>query len=119
MEQTTRISSLVPPASDPWGRALRRGAVAYVLSRLFAVMGAAIAVAAQAVWSRLNEEEPINGLTGLVQVFDSWDGHWYLDVVREGYPHHIMHSFRCTHDLFITLTMSFLADPSPSRSPST
>ena len=90
MEQPTRLSSLVPPASDPWGRAIRRGAIAYILSRLFAVMGAAIAVAAQAVWSRLNDEEPINGLTGLVQVFDSWDGHWYLDVVREGYPHHIM-----------------------------
>lgn len=90
MEQSTRLSSLLPPASDPWGRAIRRGAVAYILSRLFAVMGAAIAVAAQAVWSRLNDEEPINGLTGLVQVFDSWDGHWYLDVVREGYPHHIM-----------------------------
>jgi hypothetical protein len=90
MEQSTRLSSLVPPASDPWGRAIRRGAVAYILSRLFSVMGAAIAVAAQAVWSRLNDEEPINGLTGLVQVFDSWDGHWYLDVVREGYPHHIM-----------------------------
>ncbi|MFN5602298.1 MAG: mannosyltransferase family protein, partial [Acidimicrobiaceae bacterium] len=82
--------TLVPPASDPWGRAIRRGAVAYVLSRLFAIMGAAIAVAAQAVWARLNEEEPVGGLTGLVQVFDSWDGHWYLDVVREGYPHHIM-----------------------------
>jgi len=53
-------------------------------------MGAAIAVAAQAVWARLNEEEPVGGLTGLVQVFASWDGHWYLDVVREGYPHHIM-----------------------------
>ena len=90
MEQSTRLSSLVPPASDPWGRAIRRGAVAYILSRLFSVMGAAIAVAAQAVWSRLNDEEPVNGLTGLVQVFDSWDGHWYLDVVREGYPHHIM-----------------------------
>ena len=90
MEQSTRLSLLVPPASDPWGRAIRRGAVAYMLSRLFSVMGAAIAVAAQAVWSRLNDEEPINGLTGLVQVFDSWDGHWYLDVVRDGYPHHIM-----------------------------
>lgn len=90
MEQSSRLSTLVPPASDPWGRAIRRGAVAYVLSRLFAIMGAAIAVAAQAVWARLNEEEPVGGLTGLVQVFDSWDGHWYLDVVREGYPHHIM-----------------------------
>lgn len=53
-------------------------------------MGAAIAVAAEAVTARTNEEEPIPGITALVQVFDSWDGHWYLDVVREGYPHHIM-----------------------------
>lgn len=87
---TSRLSTLLPPASDPWGRAVRRGAVAYLLSRLFCVMGAAIAVAAQAVWARWNDEEPVGGLTGLVQVFDSWDGHWYLDVVRDGYPHHIM-----------------------------
>jgi Gpi18-like mannosyltransferase len=70
--------------------ALRRGFVAYLLSRLFVIMGAAIAVAAEAVWSRLNEEDPVSGLTGLVQVLDSWDGHWYLDVVRSGYPHHII-----------------------------
>ena len=89
-DTASRFSAFVPRASDPWGRALRRGAIAYLLSRLFCIMGAAIAVAAQAVWARWNDEEPINGLTGLVQVFDSWDGHWYLDVVRDGYPHHIM-----------------------------
>ena len=87
---SSSLRSIVPPASDPWGKALRRGFVAYALSRLFVVMGAAIAVAAEAVWSRLNEEEPVSGLTGLVQVLDSWDGHWYLDVVRSGYPHHII-----------------------------
>jgi hypothetical protein len=53
-------------------------------------MGAAIAVAAQAVEARNNDEEPVGGLTGLVQVLDRWDGHWYLDVVRDGYPHNIM-----------------------------
>lgn len=87
---TLKIRPLLPARDTPWGRAVRRGAVAYLLSRLFAVMGAAVAVAAQAVWARWNEEEPIPGFTALVQVFDSWDGHWYLDVVREGYPHHIM-----------------------------
>ncbi len=88
-----RISQAIPslaPAATPWGRALRRGFFAYLLSRLFVVMGAAIAVAAEAVTARTNDEEPTPGLSGLVQVFDSWDGHWYLDVVREGYPHHIM-----------------------------
>jgi Gpi18-like mannosyltransferase len=53
-------------------------------------MGASVAVAADAVTARVNEQEPKGGLTALVQVFDSWDGHWYLDVVRQGYPHHIM-----------------------------
>jgi Gpi18-like mannosyltransferase len=80
----------LPPKTDPWGRALRRGFIAYVLSRLVVIMGASVAVAADAVTARVNEQEPKGGLTALVQVFDSWDGHWYLDVVREGYPHHIM-----------------------------
>jgi hypothetical protein len=75
----------MPPSDDPWGRALRRGAVAYIVSRIVVVMGASIAVAAEAVTARVNEEEPKGGLSALVQVFDSWDGHWYLDVVREGY----------------------------------
>lgn len=85
----SRIPAL-PAASDPWGRALRRAGIAYLLSRLFVIMGAAIAVASQAVTARSNNEEPVGGLTGLVQVLDSWDGHWYLDVVRDGYPHNIM-----------------------------
>lgn len=87
---SSRFLHPLAPADTPWGRALRRGLVAYLLSRLFVLMGAAIAVAAEAVTARTNEEEPIPGITALVQVFDSWDGHWYLDVVREGYPHHIM-----------------------------
>jgi Gpi18-like mannosyltransferase len=53
-------------------------------------MGAAIAVAAQAVVDRTNEVIPDSGLLSLAAILDSWDGHWYLDVVREGYPHHIM-----------------------------
>lgn len=91
--KTLSLSSrlpVLPPADNPWGRALRRAGIAYLLSRLFVIMGAAIAVAAQAVVARTNNEEPVGGLTGLVQVLDSWDGHWYLDVVRDGYPHNIM-----------------------------
>jgi Gpi18-like mannosyltransferase len=92
MKLTSPLSRIpaVPPSTDPWGRALRRAAVVYLLSRFFAVMGAAVTVAAQAVFSRLNDETPVGGVSGLAQVFDSWDGHWYLEVVRRGYPHHIM-----------------------------
>lgn len=90
--ETQKISRFftLAPASDPWGRALRRAAVAFILSRLFVIMGSAVTIAAQAVWARLNDEEPKGGLSGLAEVFVSWDGHWYLDVVRNGYPHHIM-----------------------------
>ena len=89
---TTSLSRLlhIPPSTDPWGRTLRKAGLVYLLSRLFVVMGAAIAVAAQAVVDRSNDVEPANGLSGLAAILDSWDGHWYLDVVREGYPHHIM-----------------------------
>ena len=80
----------IPPSTDSWGRTLRKAGIVYLLSRLFVVMGAAIAVAAQAVTDRTNEIEPSNGLSGLAAILDSWDGHWYLDVVRDGYPHHIM-----------------------------
>ena len=80
----------LPPSSDPWGKTLRRAGVVDLMSRLFVVMGAAIAVAAQAVTDRTNDIVPANGLKGLAAILDSWDGHWYLDVVREGYPHHIM-----------------------------
>ena len=80
----------IPPSTDPWGRTLRKAGIVYLLSRLFVVMGAAIAVAAQAVTDRTNEIEPSNGLSGLAAILDSWDGHWYLDVARDGYPHHIM-----------------------------
>ena len=88
--QSTLLSRILPPTSDPWQKAVRVGAVAYVLSRVFVVMGAAVAVAADAVWSRLNNETPKGGLSALVAILDSWDGHWYLEVVREGYPRYIM-----------------------------
>lgn len=90
----TRISLAkklhVPPATDPWGKALRRAGLVYILSRLFVIMGAAVAVAAQAVVDRTNDVVPANGLSGLAAILDSWDGHWYLEVARQGYPHHIM-----------------------------
>ena len=90
MKSSPLLSRLLPPATDPWGRALRIGAVAYVLSRVFVLMGVAVVVAAEAVWARLNNEEPAGGLSGLVEVLSNWDGHWYMEVARNGYPHHIM-----------------------------
>jgi len=90
MKYSPSLSRVIPPSSNPWGKAVRIGMIAYVLSRVFVLMGVAVAVAAQAVWARLNNEEPPGGLSGLVEVLNSWDGHWYMEVARSGYPHHIM-----------------------------
>lgn len=79
-----------PDSAAAWQRAKKRALYAYLISRFLVMMGAGIAVAAQAVWSRWNGEEPVGGASALAQVLDSWDGHWYLDVVRDGYPHQIM-----------------------------
>lgn len=79
-----------PDSAAAWQRAKSRAIGAYLLSRFLVMMGAGVAVAAQAVWARWNGEEPVGGASALVQVLDSWDGHWYLDVVRDGYPHQIM-----------------------------
>ena len=87
---TPSLRFSIPSSTDPWGATLRRVGLVYVLSRIFVAMGAAIAVAAQAVVDRTNEVIPNSGLSSLAAILDSWDGHWYLDVVREGYPHHIM-----------------------------
>ena len=87
---TPSLRFSIPSSTDPWGATLRRVGLVYVLSRIFVAMGAAIAVAAQAVVDRTNEIIPNSGLSSLAAILDSWDGHWYLDVVREGYPHHIM-----------------------------
>lgn len=96
MSRATAVKTLIQPpdtsstADRSWRDAVRSGLFAYLLSRLLVVVGAGIAVAAQAVWSRWNGEEPVGGATALVRVLNSWDGHWYLDVVRDGYPRAIM-----------------------------
>ena len=80
----------IPESTDPWGRAIRRGLFAYLLSRVFVIVGAAIAITADAVQARYKDEIPKGGLTALIEILDSWDGHWYLDVVRKVYPRNII-----------------------------
>jgi hypothetical protein len=72
-----------------WNRALKRGFIALIVSRILVMCGAAIVVVDQAVQARLDGKVPLSLPTGLVRMLDSWDGHWYLEVVRSGYPHHI------------------------------
>ena len=66
----------------PWRRALLWGGVAYALSRAAVLAGAGAASAAE-------QPRPPSGLGPIVQVLTSWDGNWYFEVTRTGYPRSI------------------------------
>ena len=93
-----------PAVHEPtsWRRALRSAAIAYLFSRLCVIVGAAL------VASELRADEnyrlekfplarwadpyywnkPIPGRASgpMLDVLTSWDGLWYLRIVRSGYP---------------------------------
>lgn len=62
----------------------------YFTSRLLVVAAGAVAVAAWAVKDRNMNKVPESGLRGLFEFFAIWDGHWYMEVARKGYPRSIM-----------------------------
>jgi hypothetical protein len=75
-------SALAPRTWSAWQRALATGVVAYGLSRLFVLAGAGVASAAR-------EPRPASAGGPMLDVLTSWDGRWYFEIVRLGYPHHI------------------------------
>jgi hypothetical protein len=70
-----------------WASMLRRTGLAFVLSRLCVLAGAAI-VAAQEVAeaNRLELPRPKNAVGLITQVLTSWDGAWYYRIIRDWYP---------------------------------
>src|SRR5512144_3390230 len=84
IEHTTEASEPAPePApSYPWRRALLWGAAAYALSRAVVIAGAGAVSSAK-------QPRPTNGTGPILDVLNSWDGRWYYEVVRHGYPRHI------------------------------
>lgn len=73
-------------ASGPDRRALKRGMLAYLITRLFVVAAGAVTVASWAVEDRMDNKVPKNGLASLMDYFALWDGHWYMEIARSGYP---------------------------------
>jgi hypothetical protein len=63
-----------------WRAALVHGAVAYGASRLLVLAAAGVVAAAQ-------QPRPASARGPILDVLTSWDGLWYFDVVRHGYPH--------------------------------
>ena len=75
---------------DPaWSRALRRGIFAYLLTRILVLLGGGVAITSWAVQLKEKGESPETGFSNIAKFLDMWDGHWYLDVVRMGYPRDI------------------------------
>ena len=79
------------PAVDEasWRRAVAVGLAAYLVSRL-CVMAATAVRASQLVVDARADREPEMGVGAAISsVLTSWDGRWYLEIVRGGYPHSI------------------------------
>jgi hypothetical protein len=70
-----------------WHRAVAIGLAAFVVSRLCVLAGAGVR-ASQVVVDANNRGEPRPGTPlGLISgVFTQWDGLWYMEIVRGGYP---------------------------------
>jgi Mannosyltransferase (PIG-V) len=75
------------PAPVTWRRALGYGIAAYLVSRLCVLAGAGV-VASQRVVDANDAglPQPGTGLDLITEVLVSWDGKWYLEIVRNGYP---------------------------------
>jgi hypothetical protein len=87
-------SAVLAPTTAPadtsrrdWHQALAVGLAAFVVSRLCVLAGAGVR-ASQVVVDANNEGEPRPGTPlGLIAgVFTQWDGLWYMEIVRNGYP---------------------------------
>lgn len=69
-----------------WARALRVGLLTYLASRVLVLLGVGMVAIAR------TQEDARNGLSRLPtsrhirDVLSSWDGFWYLEIVRSGYP---------------------------------
>ncbi len=72
----------------PWKALITRVGIAYVLSRLCVIAGAAIVAAQQVAEERTNEGfvRPRNAVGLITEVLTSWDGKWYFEIIRRGYP---------------------------------
>jgi hypothetical protein len=73
-----------------WAKLVKRASIAYVLSRLCVVAGAAVVAAQRVVQDRTDGiPRPRNAVGRITEVLTSWDGKWYFALIRDSYPSHI------------------------------
>jgi hypothetical protein len=92
--------------ADGWRRVLTKAGLVYLFSRLCVVVGAALVAAElkaddnmvkanmpNAPWADPHYADkiiPRNALRPIIDVLTSWDGLWYLRIVRAGYPRSVV-----------------------------
>ncbi|MEY2444785.1 MAG: hypothetical protein QOE00_1365 [Ilumatobacteraceae bacterium] len=93
----------VDDTSATWYRILRKAGLVYLFSRLCVIAGAAIVAAELRADANMvkgldvpfadphyiGKVIPKSALSPMVDVLSSWDGIWYLRIVRIGYPRHV------------------------------
>lgn len=89
LSETAPSGATVVEPAPSWTRAVSRGMMAYLFSRVLVLLGVGVGISAHAVRDRWEEKVPVEGVQAVVRALDSWDGHWYLDVTRMGYPRSI------------------------------
>lgn len=73
------------PGSD-WQRAVFVGMAAYVVSRLCVLAAAGVRASQMAVDARKDGITEPTAYETITNVLTSWDGHWYIELIRRGYP---------------------------------
>lgn len=84
--------TLIPAdAPDPtWRRAIAVGLATFVVSRICVVAGAGVRASQVVVDANADNEPRPGSPLGLVfGVLTQWDGQWYMEIVRGGYPRSI------------------------------
>lgn len=75
------------PANGSWRRAVIVGVAAYAVSRLCVLAGAGVRAAQLVVEANVaGQPRPGSPARLAFDTFTLWDGRWYLEIVRAGYP---------------------------------
>jgi dolichyl-phosphate-mannose-protein mannosyltransferase len=89
-ETTTALGPARSPADTArrdWYRAVGVGLAAFVVSRLCVLAGAGVRASQVVVDANIDGEPRPGSPVGLISgVFTQWDGLWYMEIVRGGYP---------------------------------
>lgn len=87
VDSAERPSPITLVAQRSWGQAIAIGIAALIVSRICMLAGAGVRASQLTVDAHENLEPAPGSPVGLAAgVFTQWDGNWYLEIVRHGYP---------------------------------